>query len=127
MNWLRAGVLGANDGIIPVAAPVVGVAGVSTDIGPLVVAGISGLICGAVSMNRPGFRSIGVPVRRVPVGLTRGQRSTPARPGGVCTCRVRRRGAGCSTTTRIRAWRTRLVPRCATARADGSVRSCRAR
>ena len=35
LNWLRAGVLGANDGIVSVAAIVVGVAGVTTDTGPI--------------------------------------------------------------------------------------------
>jgi hypothetical protein len=39
LNWLRAGVLGANDGIVSVAAIVVGVAGVTTDSGPILIAG----------------------------------------------------------------------------------------
>ena len=41
LNWLRAGVLGANDGIVSVAALVVGVAGATTDFAPLLTAGIA--------------------------------------------------------------------------------------
>jgi len=41
LNWLRAGVLGANDGIVSVAGLVVGVAGVTTERGPLFTAGIA--------------------------------------------------------------------------------------
>ena len=50
LNWLRAGVLGANDGIVSVAAIVVGVAGVTTDSGPILIAGAAGLVGGAISM-----------------------------------------------------------------------------
>ena len=50
MNWLRAGVLGANDGIVSVAAIVVGVAAATPAIGPIVTAGLAGLVGGALSM-----------------------------------------------------------------------------
>ncbi|NYE95200.1 VIT1/CCC1 family predicted Fe2+/Mn2+ transporter [Psychromicrobium silvestre] len=50
LNWLRAGVLGANDGIISVAAIVVGVAGASTTTAPILTAGMAGLVGGAISM-----------------------------------------------------------------------------
>ena len=40
LNWLRAGVLGANDGIVSVAGLVVGVAGATTSRGPLFTAGV---------------------------------------------------------------------------------------
>ncbi|MCV7554170.1 VIT family protein, partial [Micrococcus luteus] len=39
LNWLRAGVLGANDGIVSVAATVVGVAGATTALTPILLAG----------------------------------------------------------------------------------------
>jgi VIT1/CCC1 family predicted Fe2+/Mn2+ transporter len=58
LNWLRAGVLGANDGIVSVAALVVGVAGVSTDTGALFVAGIAGLVGGALSMALGEYVSV---------------------------------------------------------------------
>ena len=50
MNWLRAAVLGANDGIISLAALVVGVAGATNSTGHILVTGIAGLFAGALSM-----------------------------------------------------------------------------
>ncbi len=50
LNWLRAGVLGANDGIVSTASLVVGVAGATSDRGALATAGIAGLFAGALSM-----------------------------------------------------------------------------
>jgi VIT1/CCC1 family predicted Fe2+/Mn2+ transporter len=50
LNWLRAGVLGANDGIVSVAGIVLGVAGATTSRSAIVTAGIAGLAAGALSM-----------------------------------------------------------------------------
>ncbi|MET9286614.1 VIT1/CCC1 transporter family protein [Nocardia beijingensis] len=50
LNWLRAGVLGANDGIVSTAGLVVGVAAATTDTPALFTAGIAGLSAGAISM-----------------------------------------------------------------------------
>lgn len=50
LNWLRAAVLGANDGIVSVAAIVVGVAGASNSPGFILTAGVAGLTAGALSM-----------------------------------------------------------------------------
>jgi VIT1/CCC1 family predicted Fe2+/Mn2+ transporter len=50
LNWLRAGVLGANDGIVSVAAIVVGVAGATSAVAPILTAGVAGLVGGAISM-----------------------------------------------------------------------------
>ena len=50
LNWLRAGVLGANDGIVSVAAVVVGVAGATADTAPILLAGVAALVGGAISM-----------------------------------------------------------------------------
>jgi VIT1/CCC1 family predicted Fe2+/Mn2+ transporter len=58
LNWLRAGVLGANDGIVSVAGLVVGVAGATTDRGPLFLAGTAGLVAGAVSMALGEYVSV---------------------------------------------------------------------
>nr|WP_106815630.1 VIT family protein [Microbacterium timonense] len=58
LNWLRAGVLGANDGIVSVAALVVGVAGATTDTGALFLAGIAGLVGGAISMALGEYVSV---------------------------------------------------------------------
>lgn len=58
LNWLRAGVLGANDGIVSVASVVVGVAGVSTTTGPILTAGTAAVIGGAVSMALGEYVSV---------------------------------------------------------------------
>ncbi|WP_434063748.1 VIT1/CCC1 transporter family protein [Phycicoccus sonneratiae] len=50
LNWLRAGVLGANDGIVSTAGLVIGVAAATTDRGPVLTAGLAGLAAGAMSM-----------------------------------------------------------------------------
>ncbi|PWJ47205.1 Predicted Fe2+/Mn2+ transporter, VIT1/CCC1 family [Quadrisphaera granulorum] len=50
LNWLRAGVLGANDGIVSVAGIVLGVLGATSDSGVLLTAGTAGLVAGALSM-----------------------------------------------------------------------------
>jgi VIT1/CCC1 family predicted Fe2+/Mn2+ transporter len=50
LNWLRAGVLGANDGIVSTAGIVVGVAAATAERAPVFTAGIAGLVAGALSM-----------------------------------------------------------------------------
>jgi VIT1/CCC1 family predicted Fe2+/Mn2+ transporter len=58
LNWLRAGVLGANDGIVSTAGIVVGVAAATVARGPIVTAGIAGLAAGAVSMALGEYVSV---------------------------------------------------------------------
>lgn len=58
LNWLRAAVLGANDGIVSVAGLVVGVAGATTDRGAIAIAGIAGLSAGALSMAAGEYVSV---------------------------------------------------------------------
>lgn len=58
LNWLRAGVLGANDGIVSIAGLVVGVAGASTGTTALLAAGIAGLVAGAFSMAGGEYVSV---------------------------------------------------------------------
>jgi VIT1/CCC1 family predicted Fe2+/Mn2+ transporter len=58
LNWLRAGVLGANDGIVSVAGIVVGVAGATSSRGPVFTAGLAGLVAGAVSMALGEYVSV---------------------------------------------------------------------
>src|SRR3989344_1365357 len=50
LNWLRAAVLGSNDGIVSVASIIVGVAGASDSTGFVLTAGVAGLVAGALSM-----------------------------------------------------------------------------
>lgn len=58
LNWLRAGVLGANDGIVSVAALVVGVAAATPQFEPLLIAGSASLIAGALSMSAGEYVSV---------------------------------------------------------------------
>jgi vacuolar iron transporter family protein len=58
LNWLRAGVLGANDGIVSVAGLVVGVAGATIERAPIFTAGLAGLVAGAVSMALGEYVSV---------------------------------------------------------------------
>lgn len=58
LNWLRAGVLGSNDGIVSTAGIVVGVAAATVDKAPILTAGIAGLAAGAVSMALGEYVSV---------------------------------------------------------------------
>ena len=58
LNWLRAGVLGANDGIVSTAGIVVGVAGATSDRTSILVAGVAGLAAGALSMGAGEYVSV---------------------------------------------------------------------
>lgn len=57
-NWLRASVLGANDGIISLAALVVGIAGASVNAHTLLITGVAGLLAGALSMALGEYVSV---------------------------------------------------------------------
>lgn len=57
-NWLRAAVLGANDGIISVSSLVIGVAAASAAQDEIIVAGVAGLIAGAMSMAAGEYVSV---------------------------------------------------------------------
>jgi len=58
LNWLRAGVLGANDGIVSVAGLVMGVAGATSNSHAILIAGIAGLVAGALSMAAGEYVSV---------------------------------------------------------------------
>ncbi|KSZ57345.1 membrane protein [Rhodococcus pyridinivorans KG-16] len=58
LNWLRAGVLGANDGIVSTAGLVVGVAAATTNESAILTAGAAGLAAGAVSMALGEYVSV---------------------------------------------------------------------
>ncbi len=58
LNWLRASVLGANDGIVSIAGLVVGVAGATNSSGIIVATGIAGIIAGAISMAAGEYVSV---------------------------------------------------------------------
>lgn len=58
LNWLRAGVLGANDGIVSTAGLVIGVAAATTNRTAILTAGLAGLAAGAMSMAAGEYVSV---------------------------------------------------------------------
>lgn len=58
LNWLRAAVLGGNDGIISIAGLVVGVAGATNSLIVIVAAGVAGIIAGSISMAAGEYVSV---------------------------------------------------------------------
>jgi VIT1/CCC1 family predicted Fe2+/Mn2+ transporter len=57
-NWLRAAVLGANDGILSTASLAIGVAAASNSRDPIILATVAGLVAGALSMAAGEFVSV---------------------------------------------------------------------
>ena len=58
IGWLRAAVLGANDGIISTASLIIGVASAHAEHGHLVLTGVAGLVAGAMSMATGEYVSV---------------------------------------------------------------------
>lgn len=71
LNWLRAGVLGANDGIVSTASLVFGVAGATRDSVALLIAGVAGLVAGALSMGGGEYVSVSTQRDAEEAALTR--------------------------------------------------------
>ena len=57
-NWLRAAVLGANDGLLSTASLAVGVAAASDTREPIILAALAGLVAGALSMAAGEYVSV---------------------------------------------------------------------
>jgi vacuolar iron transporter family protein len=58
IGWLRAAILGANDGLLSTASLIVGVAAASTSATGILIAGIAGLVAGSVSMAAGEYVSV---------------------------------------------------------------------
>jgi vacuolar iron transporter family protein len=58
LNWLRAGVLGANDGVVSTASLVLGVAGATSSASAILTAGLAGMFAGALSMASGEYVSV---------------------------------------------------------------------
>jgi VIT1/CCC1 family predicted Fe2+/Mn2+ transporter len=58
LNWLRAAVLGANDGIVSTAGIVIGAVGATNDRNAIMIAGVAGLAAGAMSMAAGEYVSV---------------------------------------------------------------------
>lgn len=58
IGWLRAAILGANDGIVSTASLIVGVAAAQAGRSPILIAGVAGLVAGAMSMAAGEYVSV---------------------------------------------------------------------
>src|SRR5487761_2178923 len=74
IGWLRAAVLGANDGIVSTASLLVGVAAASVGRGEVLVAGTAGLVAGAMSMAAGEYVSVKSQAETEEADLTRERR-----------------------------------------------------
>jgi VIT1/CCC1 family predicted Fe2+/Mn2+ transporter len=58
LNWLRAGVLGANDGIMSTSGLLMGIAGGTSNTGTIMLAGVAAVVAGAISMAGGEYTSV---------------------------------------------------------------------
>lgn len=79
-GWLRAAVLGANDGIVSTASLVLGVAAAGADTNAILVAGIAGLVAGAMSMAAGEYVSVSSQADTERADLARESKELAANP-----------------------------------------------
>lgn len=82
LNWLRAGVLGANDGIVSIAGLMMGFAGASADRPHLLIAGVAGTVAGALSMGGGEYVSVSTQRDTEAAALAHEQRELDTDPEG---------------------------------------------
>ena len=94
IGWLRAAVLGANDGIVSTASLIVGVAAAAESREAILLAGTAGLVAGAMSMAAGEYISVSSQADTEAADLTRERRELATQPA-VRAARTRRdlRGA----------------------------------
>lgn len=80
MGWLRAAVLGANDGIVSTASLVLGVAAAGADTRAVLVAGVAGLVAGAMSMAAGEYVSVSSQLDAEQADLARERRELASAP-----------------------------------------------
>ena len=104
LNWLRAGVLGANDGIVSVAALVVGVAAATTDLAAILIAGVAAVLAGAISMGLGEYVSVSSQrdTERALIAKERWELETmPAQELAELTALYRTKGLSAETAERV--------------------------
>jgi vacuolar iron transporter family protein len=82
IGWLRAAVLGANDGILSTASLIVGVANASSDLRSVLVAGAAGLVAGSLSMAAGEYVSVSSQADLEKADLNRERRELREDPEG---------------------------------------------
>jgi len=80
IGWLRASVLGANDGIVSTASLILGVAAAGAGSQAILVAGVAGLVAGAMSMAAGEYVSVSSQADAERADLAREQRELDASP-----------------------------------------------
>jgi VIT1/CCC1 family predicted Fe2+/Mn2+ transporter len=80
IGWLRAAVLGANDGIVSTASLIVGVAASAAGTGQVLIAGIAGLVAGAMSMAAGEYVSVSSQADTEKADLARERAELAAQP-----------------------------------------------
>lgn len=80
IGWLRAAVLGANDGIVSTASLIVGVAAASTATSGILLAGLAGLVAGAMSMAAGEYVSVSSQADTELADLAREERELETQP-----------------------------------------------
>ena len=80
IGWLRAAVLGANDGIVSTASLVVGVAATASSRQEVLVAGVAGLVAGALSMAAGEYVSVSSQADTERADMAREKRELAAQP-----------------------------------------------
>ncbi|HYQ71789.1 MAG TPA: VIT family protein [Gammaproteobacteria bacterium] len=81
VGWLRAAVLGANDGIVSTASLILGVAAAGASTGNILIAGVAGLVAGAMSMAAGEYVSVSSQADTENADLDRERRELAAFPG----------------------------------------------
>jgi len=81
IGWLRAAVLGANDGIVSTASLIVGVAAAATNRSEVLVAGVAGLVAGALSMAAGEYVSVSSQADTERADLARERQELATQPG----------------------------------------------
>lgn len=82
VGWLRAAVLGANDGILSTASLIVGVASASSDLRAILIAGAAGLVAGSLSMAAGEYVSVSSQADLEKADLNRERRELHEDPDG---------------------------------------------
>jgi VIT1/CCC1 family predicted Fe2+/Mn2+ transporter len=80
INWLRAAVLGANDGLISTASLIVGVAAAAQSHSQILIAGVAGLVAGAMSMAAGEYVSVSSQADTETADLARERRELAEQP-----------------------------------------------
>jgi VIT1/CCC1 family predicted Fe2+/Mn2+ transporter len=112
-GWLRAAVLGANDGIISVASLIIGVAAATPDSGPVLVAGVAALMAGAMSMAAGEYISVSSQADSEQADIRREQQALAAMPAdeeAELAAIYRQRGLSAATAAAVARELTALDP-----------------